>query len=97
MEHIIVSNIMKHVSNNNILSDFQHGFRNKRSCETQLVQFVHDLAINLDSKKHVQTDVLIKDLAKAFDKVPHKRLAHELHHYGVRGNTFKWIERMVTW
>ena len=61
MEHIIVSNIMKHVSNNNILSDFQHGFRNKRSCETQLVQFVHDLATNLDSKKQVQTGVLIMD------------------------------------
>ena len=28
MEHTIVINIMKHVSNNNILSDFPHGFRN---------------------------------------------------------------------
>ena len=39
MEHIVVSNIMKHLERNNILSEFQHGFRSKRSCETQLIGF----------------------------------------------------------
>ena len=77
LEHIIVSNINKHLALENILADCQHGFRSQRSCETQLVQFYHDLVSNLDravGRGHRQTDVIVMDFAKAFDKVPHKRL-----------------------
>jgi hypothetical protein len=31
------------------------------------------------------------DFSKAFDKVPHQRLLHKCHHYGIRGNTLQWI------
>ena len=40
----------------------QHGFRSGRSCETQLVQFIHDLCENLDvahNRNHKQTDLII--------------------------------------
>ena len=43
LEHIIVSNINKHLAFESILADCQHGFRSQRSCETQLVQFFRDL------------------------------------------------------
>ena len=94
LEHILVSNIMKHLQTNDILVDSQHGFRSRRSCDTQLVQFIHDIALNLDkgyNKKHKQTDVIVMDFAKAFDKVPHKRLLYKLDHYGVGGTTNRWI------
>ena len=94
LEHIIVSNINKHLSLENILVDCQHGFRSQRSCETQLVQFFHDMVSNLNralNRGHRQTDVIIMDFAKAFDKVPHKRLLYKLHYYGIRGSTQKWI------
>ena len=48
LEHTIVSNINKHLSLENILADCQHGLRSQRSCETQLVQFFHDMVSNLD-------------------------------------------------
>ena len=52
LEHIIHSNIMDHMDNNTILSDFQHGFHKKRSCDTQLIRTVHCLAKCLhDSEK----------------------------------------------
>ena len=35
LEHILVSNINKHLAFESILADCQHGFRNQRSCETQ--------------------------------------------------------------
>ena len=94
LEHIIVSNINKHLVFESILADCQHGFRSQRSCETQLVQFFHDLVSNLDralNRNHRQTDVIIMDFAKAFDKVPHRRLLYKLDYYGIRGSTHKWI------
>lgn len=36
-EHIVVSNIMKHLDQHNILVDAQHSFRKKRSTDTQLL------------------------------------------------------------
>ena len=94
LEHILVSNINKHLALDSILADCQHGFRSQRSCETQLVQFVHDIISNLDgavNRGHKQTDLIIMDFAKAFDKVPHRRLLHKLEYYRIRGSTHKWI------
>ena len=47
MEHIVSSHIRKHLHINNILYPLQHGFRSKRSYESQLLEFTHDIA-----KKH---------------------------------------------
>ena len=60
----------------------QHGFREGRSCETQLVELVHDLADNMLGGG--QTDVLVMDFSKAFNKVGHQRLLLKLDHYGVK-------------
>ena len=93
-EHIIVSNINKHIAFESILADSQHGFKSQRSCETQLVQFYDDMVNKLDralNRGHRQTYVVILDFAKAFDKVPHRRLLYKLDFYGLRGSTNKWI------
>ena len=74
---------MSHADKYNILYPFQHGFRKFRSCETQLIEFIDDVTRNLDDGK--QTDVLIMDFSKAFDKVSHNLLIHKLKHYGIRG------------
>ena len=37
LEHIVTSNLTKHLANSNKLFELQHRFREKRSCETQLV------------------------------------------------------------
>jgi len=94
MEHIIASNIMRHGNQHNILYDLQHGFREKRSCETQLIEFSADLFNNMQDGK--QTDVLILDFSKAFDKVGHKRLIQKLEHYGISGKTNRWIESFLS-
>ena len=94
MEHIVVSHIMKHLQSNNILYPLQHGFRNKRSCETQLLEFIDDVASNMDNG--LQTDLCILDFAKAFDKVGHKRLLEKLKWYGIDGVTNRWIKCFLT-
>ena len=66
LEHIILSNINKHLAFESILADCQHGFRSQRSCETQLVQIYHDMISNLDGDRdrgQKQTGVIIKDFS----------------------------------
>ena len=89
LEHIITSSIMRHLEQHEILTDAQHGFRKQRSCETQLIITLQDLAKTVDDKG--QSDVILLDFSKAFDKVPHKRLMHKLQHYGIRGSLHSWI------
>ena len=36
---------------------------------------------------HKQTDLIIMYFAKAFDKVPHRRLLHKFGYYGISGST----------
>ena len=76
------------------MCDEQHGFRHKRSCETQLILTIHDLAKNLDSG--LQSDVILLDFSKAFDKVDHKLLLHKLDHYGIRGSLLSWLGDFLT-
>ena len=84
---LVCSNLMQHLNRNNTLYPLQHGFREKLSCETQLIEFVHDIAFNL--QKCVQNDVV--DFAKAFDKVARNRLLYKLSSYRVKGILLGWI------
>jgi len=56
------------------LSSTQHSFRKHRSCETQLIQTVCDLAKAINDRE--QIDSVLLDLSKAFDKVGHLKLLH---------------------
>ena len=69
MEHIIASSLTKHFNQNSILYDLQNSFRDRRSCETQLLQLIDDLVRNMTEGK--QIDLILLDFSKAFDKVNH--------------------------
>ena len=69
----MVSNIITYFDSNNILNPFQHGFRSKHSCETQLISFTQEIFDNLENDK--QTSLIVMDfISKAFDKVDHNLL-----------------------
>ena len=89
------SNIINHFLENDLLCDNQHGFRAKRSCETQLITIIQGIANQLHSGRD-QVNIILLDFSKAFDKVPHRRLLHKLDHYGVRGETLTWIESFLS-
>jgi hypothetical protein len=94
MEHVIFKHIMDHCDTHNIITDVQHGFRQKRSCESQLLETIDELASNTD--KGYQTDVIVLDFRKAFDMVPHLRLLSKLEHLGIRGPIHGWINSFLT-
>ena len=94
LEHIIHTNIMRHLEKYKVLNDEQHGFHRGRSCEAQLALSVNDLVKVLDRQS--QADVVIMDLSKAFDLVPHQRLLSKLSHFGITGKLLNWIQFFLT-
>lgn len=94
LEHIIASNVVKHLDQHNILYDLQHGFRTKRSCETQLIILMEYMLVNsVDGKL---TDIILLDFSNAFDKVNHEKLLMKLHGYGIRQDTLLWIRAFLS-
>ena len=83
---------MKHLDRNNILTDAQHGFRKRRSCESQLILTVKDLASSMDLKE--QIDLILLYFSKAFDKVPHEQLLYKMEYITVYEAT--WIAGLGT-
>ena len=75
------------------MHDAQHGFRKRRSCETQLIDTIHDFATALNDGYEV--DAIFLDMSKAFDTVPHIRLCQKLSFYGIRNNVLQWIESFL--
>ena len=88
LEHIVCTNIMGHLDEHKLLSDRQHAFRKDRSCETQLITVINDLAKILDAGDQVDTFVL--DFEKAFDTPHHELLKCKLHGYGLL-----WIDSFL--
>jgi hypothetical protein len=84
---------MKHLERHKAIVDVQHGFRKGRSCETQLIQFVDELA--RDAQGGGQTDAIVMDISKAFDKVSHPRLLYKLKGFGIGGHVHRWIENFL--
>ena len=87
LEHIIHRNIICHLDQQRMLTDVQDGFRKGRSCKTQLIKTVNNLAKSLYEGQ--QADSVLLDFSKAFDVVCHWKLLLKLHHYGIRGKNLK--------
>ena len=43
-----------------------------------------------------QTDLVLLDFSKAFDKVSHQKLLLKLHRYGIRDPIIKWIQAFLS-
>ena len=71
-----------------LINERQHGFLNGKSCTTQMVPFVTDLALTLNDSS--RTDVIYFDFAKAFDSVNHDVILHKLkNNFKIDGSLLK--------
>jgi len=59
-----------------------------------LIVTIDDFAQCLNNKGLIHAIFL--DFAKAFDKVPHKKLCHKLTSYGIQGPVLKWISNFLS-
>ena len=70
------------------------GLQNLRTREQSPIETAHDWMTVLDNQ--TENDAILLDVAKAFDKVPHKRLLSKLTSYGITGNTHNLITSFLS-
>ena len=81
LEKILTARIDEVFVQQNIISKYQHGYKNKRSATTNLLQELYYCTRMLD-KRH-SADVIYLDLSKAYDTVPHRKLLKMLESCGL--------------
>ena len=94
LERLVAERIIKHMNENKLLSPQQHGFIKGKSCTTNLLEYMDMLTTGISNGKYF--DVIYTDFAKAFDKVPHKRLLAKLSSYGIKKSLLEWINSFLT-
>ena len=90
MERIVKAEVMEHLLDQSILSEFQYGFLPGKSCESQLLSCMNFWTNCLEEGHPV--DIVYMDFKKAFDAVPHQRLLNKLKAYGLGPKITKWLE-----
>ena len=85
--------IVIHLVWNDLIYQSQHGFMTKKSCLTNLLEYLETLSKLIDEGHMV--DIVYLDFAKAFDKVPHDCLSAILSTHGIGGDALGWIEEWL--
>ena len=94
MESIIRDNLTEHLLNNNLTLSSQHGFLQKKSCVTNLLEFFETVTSYVD--QGTPMDIAYLDFSKAFDKVPKLRLLNKLKAHSIDGNILRWMESWLS-
>jgi hypothetical protein len=90
MESLIRDAVTAHLTANKLIKNSQHGFLKDRSCVTNLLEFLEEATTVVDGG--AAFDIIYLDFAKAFDKVPIKRLLKKVRAHGISGQILHWIE-----
>ena len=94
MERIMYDQIYEYLTEAEILSEYQFGFRKFHSTTTALLDCTNDWYVNIDRK--LFNMVVLIDLKKAFDTVDHKIILRKLECYGIKGEALALLRSYLT-
>ena len=94
MEAYIKDEIVRHLKQNKLINESQHGFMSNKSCTTNLLEFFEKVTAEVDSGNVM--DIVYLDFSKAFDKVPHRRLIEKISAHSVQGSVLNWIREWLS-
>ena len=84
MDRLVKRRLITQLEMNNLLGDSKHGFKNKRSCLTSLLDSFAQVKDTYDTDNNKTADLVYLDFQKAFDKVPHVRLLLKVNAHGIQ-------------
>lgn len=92
-EKIVKKQLLAFFSDHKLIPSCQHGFQQRKSTLSQLLD-VTDCLTRAKEMKH-SVDVIYFDFKKAFDLVDLTLLTKKLADFGVSGSTFHWIRNFL--
>lgn len=93
IETFIKNKLVQFFNEQNIIPEFQHGFRDGMGVVTQMLEVVDDWSLALERKNCI--DIVYFDIKSAFDAINHERLSAKLFHCGVQGQLLQWIKNFL--
>ena len=89
-EKLIFTKIYEHITNNDLLTEKQSGYRPGHSTHIQLLYLTHRLYSALNNNKDFTAVFL--DISKYFDKIWHKGLIEKCKiQYSISGHLLSWL------
>jgi len=86
-ETLVRDSLVMHLEVKSLICESQHGYREGRSCLTNLLTFLDKVTGCIDFGNNV--DVVFLDFVKAFNKV--SLLAAKFQSHGIEGRLLSWI------
>lgn len=93
MMQIILSAIIRHIQDNQVIGISQHGFMKGSSCLMNLISF-YDNAMHLVDEGKTE-DVVYLGFSKAFDSVSQSILLEKLASHVLDGRELCWVKKMA--
>ena len=93
LERLMYNRLYNFLTEHNILSMNQFGFRKKYSTFLALMELVDNITKNIDGGNY--SIGIFLDLSKAFDTIDHTILLDKLCRYGIRGVTLNWFKHYL--
>ena len=94
LEKMIKDEVLRFLEHNGMLNIDQHGFRKKKSCVTNLLEYLDKVTELVDLGESV--DVVLLDFKKAFDRVDHETLLIKMSNLGIGGKLLAWVREWLT-
>ena len=93
LERLLHNRLYNFLTEHNILSMNQFGFRKNYSTFLALMDLVDNISKNIDEGNY--SIGIFLDLSKAFDTIDHTILLDQLFRYGIRGVTLNWFKHYL--
>ena len=93
-EKVVRNRLVDFWSDLNLFNPDQFAYLSGKSTLLQLLASYDDWAKARNCSK--PTDVILLDLSKAFDCVPHERLLLKLNRHGIDGPLLQWFKHFLT-
>lgn len=89
IEKVMLLRLMKHLTDNNILTSQQHGFLKGKSTSTALIQLTEFIIDQKEEGNNVTG--LLLDFSKAFDCLSHNLIIEKVRAMGIKGMAENWL------